>query len=207
MTVCVLILYTELWQPMADIVLPNIRAYCDKHGYDYQFMQYPEPYPSNFGFNKLIEILDLFKLQRHDVIWSLDLDATITNHNIKVEQFLDDEHDFFITRDVNGINAGSFLVRNTAWAKEFMEYLVGFKDVTNCEQDAIDLYMVDNECDKIKVLEHPSINSYNYELYPEHGETRKREEGHWHDGDFVLHLPGIGVAKRLEILSNTPIIK
>ena len=33
MKVVVLVLYTENWQSLADVTIPNTQRYCDKHGY------------------------------------------------------------------------------------------------------------------------------------------------------------------------------
>jgi len=206
MKICLLILYTEGWMPIAKVVLPVATQYCKKHGYDFKFICFPGEYPSNFGFNKIRYIQEVFKGDC-DICWSLDLDTMITNHNIRVEDFLQDGKDFYITKDVNAHNAGSFIVKKSEWSKQFLEYLLQQKgkDGMHCEQNAIDKYIEENGTDDICVLPHPSINSYHYELYPEF-KNITHEQGNWEDGDFVLHLPGVGMDKRLEILKNTPVI-
>jgi hypothetical protein len=192
---------------MADIVLPNLQAYCKRHGYEYRFVCFPEPCESDFGFRKLTGILDLFN-EGFDVVVSFDLDLLITNHNYKIEQFLTDEHDFFICKDYNGINAGSFIVRNSGWLVGFLDWLLRCRgiDKIHCEQDAIAYYMrlFPND-EKIKILPHPSINSYLYENYPDIPQ-QTHERGQWQPTDFILHLPGLGMETRLDIMKKTPII-
>lgn len=205
MRIFVVVIYTESWKPIADIVLPVLHKYCATHGYGHVEMCYPEPYKSNFGYNKLRWIKDLFEYNYINAVWSLDLDTLLTNHKIRVEDFLDEQHDLFITKDVNNINAGSFIIRNTIWAQGFIDYCLEQDGKENCEQDAFVKYMNEYRDEKICLLPHPSINSYDYTLYPEHNVT-SREEGHWHHGDFLLHLPGISMMERLNVLSNTPVI-
>jgi hypothetical protein len=203
MRICILILYTEGWSEIAKIVLPNVKEYCDKHGYSLDAILYRDSeYKSDFGYKKLTEIKRLLK--NFDIVWSLDMDTLITNHNYKVEDFLG-EHDFYITKDVNGINGGSFIVKNSAWSIAFLD-ICGLQkglEGMHCEQDAINYYYP-NFKDYIKILPHPSINSYKYELYPE---FKLPQEGQWEEGDFVLHLPGLSIERRIKELKKTKIKK
>ena len=208
MKIVVSVLYTDSWVDIARVVLPNLYQYCKRHGYYLDARCFPEPYPSDFGFRKIDVIKELFLYQNTDIVWSLDLDTMITNHRMKIEDFVDEDHDFFITKDYNGINGGSFIVKKSDWAIKFLDYLLNCKGCLTiyCEQDAINDYMQVNANDpKIKILPHPSINSYHYELYHEIPK-QKHEQGNWQEYDFVLHLPGIGMSKRLAILKSTKII-
>jgi len=193
--------------PMAKVVLPNATEYCNRHGYEFNFVWYPEPCNPDFGYNKLIKIKELFS-KGIDVVFSLDLDVLITNHNINVTDFLDDDYDFFVTKDVNGVNCGSFIIRNTKWSNDFINLLLKKRGEPgmHCEQDALRAYMEEYQITPIKILKHPSINSYLYQNYLEFGE-QKHEDGQWREGDFILHVPGLGTERRLEILSTTKIIK
>lgn len=207
MKIAILILYTTGWQELADIVVPNAELYCKKHGYFLETAIFNDPMPSNFGFNKIMYISDMFELNEADVIWSLDMDTLITNHNFRVEDFITEQNNFWITKDVNGVNAGSFIARKSGWWKYFSKWILEYQQIANCEQDAIDLYYEEHNGKEIGILPHPSINSYDYSLYPEFPDIRKEEQGHWHPGNFLLHLPGVGMNKRLEILKHTSIVK
>lgn len=207
MKVAILILYTKSWQPLADIVIPNVEAYSAKHKYQFSIRKYPEPYTSDFGFNKLIEIKKLFD-EGIGVVWSLDLDCLITNHSVKIEDFLDEEHFAYFTNDYNWINCGSFVIKKSDWSTMFIDAVLNFsKHDPNlyCEQDGIGHYLkvTPNET-KVKFLPQNTINSYKYELYPEIP-PQTHEQGNWEEGDFVLHLPGIGMDKRIEIFKQTKI--
>ena len=207
--IAVLILYTQGWQDIARIVIPNAQKYADKHGYELLVKKYPEPYLSDFGYKKLEQIRGIFEHGDADIVWSLDLDTLITNHNYKVEDYLKEGSDFFITKDVNGVNGGSFIVRNTKWSMEFMDWLLGKKgeEKMYCEQDAIRAYMEEYPVSPVCVVGHPSFNSYHYSLYPQFENITSEEAGNWYEGNFVLHLPGLGIEQRIEILKNTKIIE
>ncbi len=202
MNICILILYTNSWQNIADVVLDNAVEYTYKHGYNLSIRRYPECFS---GYDKLEWSKSL--LLENDYVWNLDLDALITNHNIRIEQFLDSDKNFFITYGANTYNAGSFILKKSAWANWFIEYLLSKKgeEKMHCEQDAILKYIEEYGTEDICILPHPSINSFMYDLYPEYSNV-KHEEGNWEEGDFVLHLPGIGMDKRYEILKNTKVV-
>lgn len=201
MTVAIQILFTSGWKELADLVLPVAKSYCEKHGYKFINVEYPE-YPSDFGYNKLRWVINLFK-ENIDIVWCLDLDTMITNHIIRVEEFIDKENNFWICKDLNGINAGSFIIKKSEWSLIFLEYLLNQqgKENMHCEQDAIREYINTHDDHSIKILPHPSINSLLYENYPEFNNVTETQ-GQWQKGNFVLHVPGIGYEKRKEILTN-----
>ncbi len=199
---------SDSWAPLAEIVLPNMFAYCSKNGYGTEVRMIP---PS-FEFHKIEMILST--LEKSNVVFCLDLDTLITNHNIKFEEFLDAEHDFYITQDINTWNVGSVIIKNTDWARSWMETILKNEEGHENEQTAIMKYMA-NSRDKIKVLPHPSINSYPYDEYaptygliegwePTTGSRGKptHEQGDWQPGDFIAHLPGLPVSRRIEIFNK-----
>lgn len=199
--ICILILYSDSWKGLADIVLPNANEYAHKHGYYILFKSYPDVFS---GYEKIRHINAIFKTLVVDAVWSLDLDTLITNHTKKIEDFIDNEHDYFICKDYNSINAGSFIIRKSEWSENFMQYVMEQegKEKMYCEQNGIEAYMKEFPNDeKIKILPHPSINSYLYENYPDIP-PQTHEQGEWIEGDFLLHLPGIGLEKRIEIMSK-----
>lgn len=203
MKICILILYTESWQELADVVFPNVHRYVDKHVYWFKPIKH---YVFN-GFGKLREIKNLLSI--YDTVWSMDLDTLITNHSIKVEKFLDDTNDLYFTFDFNGLNCGSFIVIRSVFSMSVLNTALSLEGLPSihCEQDAFnEIFKLSPSAifDKVKHLPHPSINSYHYNLYPEIP-PQTHEQGNWEEGDFVLHLPGIGMDKRLEILKNTKI--
>src|SRR5690242_19869072 len=114
MRICISILYTKDWEELADIVIPNVEIYAAKHGYELVAKKYNQRFS---GYEKLIHVKEL--LTECGAVWSLDLDTLITNHNIKIESFLHTHSGLFICKDVNGLNAGSFIFRNRQWSIDF----------------------------------------------------------------------------------------
>lgn len=206
MTLVIQILYTTSWKELANIVLPVAEAYCKIHGYKLMAIEYPE-YSSDFGFKKIEGVQKLFK-EGVDCVWCLDLDCLLTLMSKPVEDYLDEEHDFFITKDFNNLNAGSFLVKNTAFSETFLYGILAQKGLPemHCEQNGIIeamKYMPSTK--KIKILPQSSINAYRYNFYPEIP-PQNEEQGEWVEGkSLVLHLPGTGLQTKIDTFRNTKI--
>lgn len=195
MTAAVYIYYTPSWQELADLTLPVVHDYCAKH--NYKPFIHESKHNDSWADRKMYGIRIFFELwQDYDFIWVLDCDTLITNHSIPFTQLVDYEHDIFITQDVNGINAGSWIIRNTPESLKFVETIIDNFDAPH-EQILMNRYL---DMVKVKYLPHPSINSYKYELY-DYGE-KSHSEGQWEPGDLLLHLPGLSLEKRIEIFKG-----
>lgn len=213
MKIAVLVLYTEDWEDLYNMVGQLTRYYCDKHGYVYHLHFMTDDCKKDIGFTKVKLARALFQINAFDAIWVLDGDVLITSFKNKIEDYITDDNDLFICKDPNGINAGSWIIKKTEWSIKFLDYILEYqnKGGWGCEQDAIVSYMKEYPNDeKIKILPHPSINSVPYEHYfPSFGkigfiEGEKvakptHKEGCWQQGDLVCHLPGRTISDRVSI--------
>lgn len=201
----VLTTQSDSWLDLGDITVPIMSNYARKNNYCLRVVTIPPA----FEFHKVAAILGLLK-RGDDLILCLDLDILITNHNIKFENFVDNEHDFYITQDINEINVGSVIVKKSKWVEDMLYEVVTSK--AENEQNALKPFMTDP---KVKILPHPSINSYPYDEYaPNWGLIPGRtpllgikgkpthEQGDWQKGDFIAHVPGLAMEHRLEVLGR-----
>lgn len=191
--------YTESWIDLANMTTDVLYKYCAKHGYNRYV--YETAYSQYTGIDKILQLQEylIFK----DAIMVMDADTLIMNHTIKIEDLIDEEHDLFITKDYNGLNAGVFIIKNTEWAFEFLHYILNEigKPNIHCEQDAINQYIKEHGADKIKFLPQYKINSYIYSLYPEIP-MQVHHRGNFEIGDFILHVPGLPLEKKIQILNS-----
>ena len=205
MKIKILTHHTPSWEKLADITTPVLQRYCDRHGYKLDVYKC-NAYQKYTGKEKILQALH--NIDDGDIAMVIDADCLITNLNISLHNFLDADHDFYITKHVGNINAGVFIVRKTEWLKKFLNYTLAEigKEGVHCEQDGFARWMKEHPHDKkIKVVPHPAFNSLDYSLYPEHG-IQLEEDGQWVEGkSFILHLPGVSMEKRLNILSNIKI--
>jgi hypothetical protein len=192
-------MYSTAYQEIADITLPVLKSYCEKHGYDWEIIRLPD---HHWEFEKHEYLKEKMKWGI-DVFFYLDVDALITNTEIKIESFLDDEHDLYLTHDGFELNGGSMIIKNTDIGKWANEVIINLKGAFPNEQNAINFLMQSPNFNQwVKVLPHPSINSFDYSLYPEFPDRRSREQGHWEEGCFVFHAPALSLDKRVEVLKS-----
>jgi len=190
--------YTPNFKPLIDITKPIHEAYCNKHGYQLHLKEVPE-YGVYNGLEKLNQILEVCK--EGDVALVMDADAMLTNMDITIESFLEDDKDLYLS---DGLNMGIFIIRKTDWSNTFIYMLL--KSInsgqSNCEQDAVELFMKFHKDPKIKVCLHPCFNSYPSIYYPEVPQPVSKEQGNWETGCYVIHTPALTISKRIEILTN-----
>lgn len=197
--------YSPHYQEVADITLPGREAYCLRHRCVHVIKVGPYRDPNlYYAIDRLYLLLDLMKQTvEGQLFWVVNIPTLITNHTVKLEGFVDDEHDFFIHRDVNALNAGSFIVRNSEWGRKWIQFVID--DTKTHSNPWYENYSIlrhietDAWKDKLKVVPHPGFNSYLYDV----GYNMPHDTvGQWNPGDFVIALPGMDIGKRLGILRS-----
>lgn len=204
-TFTVLTQYSPSYDEVATINLPPREAYCVRHGYRHIVQRGPfHDAGLYYAIDRLYLLLDLMgRADSTKFYWVVNVPTVLTNHTIKLESFVDDEHDFYIHRDVNALNAGSFIVRNSEWGRKWIAFLIEHTKthdhVWRENKSIIDNAETDAWKDKVKVSEHPGYNSYSYDRgYSMSPDT----VGQWKPGHFVLALPGMDLDKRLGFLRS-----
>lgn len=205
MRVCVVTMYGKEYLQLAALAIANMDMYCDKHEYDSRIIFVEE---NKWEYRKHEMFKTLFK-EGVDLIFYKDIDAIFTNLSVPIEKFIDEEHDWYATKDFNEINCGVLIIKNTEWSQRLNDAILARKGVYENEQNAFnEMYRSSQVNDRVKLLKHPSINSYQYGLYPECKEcVGKPERGDWAEGQFLLHVPALSLEKRLEVLKSVKIIE
>lgn len=183
--------HTPNFQSMADLTTPGKRAYADKHGYEYyeqtdKWFVYPG---RHIGYEKCVYLHHLMLTQPSiDWFWWSGTDILITNHNVKLETIIDNNYHFIVCKDSSGINADSFLIRNTTIGREYMEHL-STEHPGGSEQG----HMWDDERNPrwrpiAKYLPQHVMNCYDMAFYPHmRGFDVLGQRSNWQPGDFVIH--------------------
>lgn len=204
MRVLVVTTWCDRYKGIADVSLPNLFAYCDLHSYLPAVIKLDES--EGFHYKKHEFFKEALGGHSH-IIFYKDIDTKITNLSIPIESFIDDEHDLFITKDFGGINGGSLILKNTEGGRRVNYFILSQRNEFNNEQEVIDHFINDPAFSPfVKILPHPSINSYPYEHYKEFKDVT-HEQGQWQEGDFLIHTPALELSKRAEILKNAKVIK
>jgi glycosyltransferase involved in cell wall biosynthesis len=199
-------LFNERHRDLADLTWANKEKYAEKHGY------LAVAKTDNFSteqvhFDKFVHILDV--MNKHpdvDWVWWLDNDAMITNFDIRAEDLVDNEYHVIMPTDIAALNTGSFLVRNSTKAREWLEFLLSKKkeyknDNKWFEQQAvIDFYPKFQEL--FKIVPQQWLNSYDYNMYGVEGIDLLGQDGQWYPGDFVIHWPGLQNEVRVQLAKH-----
>ena len=173
------------------------------------------------GWDKIKLCLDL--ISTCDVLFCLDTDLFVMNHNVTVEQYLDNDNDIYIPRDHDNINIGVVILKNTPFVLEFLNHVwqsrKSFPDEFQMEQAAWWASMKQYRFHRMKILPQKGINSYPYwdPIFvgrfglPESEKTYhtrqfdpvvQRINGSYTTGDLIFHMPGIPMDRRYEYLNN-----
>lgn len=195
--------YTPSYKSVADITIPVMKQYCDKHGYKLDAIEVPD-YKKYNGQIKIKQVMDNLH-EYGDIVFSLDADCLITNFSKKVEDYISEEKYFIICE---GLNMGAFIIKNNFTSYFLMMQLSWYiliERCCDCEQDAFE--KVFNEKYEtygniISVLKHPAFNSFLSELYPEIEQPKTEQQGQWVKGSYILHLPGLSINQRVSIFNE-----
>lgn len=133
-----------------------------------------------------------------DVDWLfwLDADAFIADASFPVKSILEDGYDLIIAKDHNGINAGSFLIRNNERSRAFLRRVYAAKQFLHhvwWEQAAMmDLLAKEPELIKVKYVSQQLLNFY----YSPSEHVNIRESS------LVVHCPGLTSRERRAAISE-----
>ena len=164
--------------------------YAQKWGYDFINQLGSLNTNRHIFWTKILALLNY--ITKYDYLFWIDGDAAIMNMDIDFKSLLLPEKDFIFATDVNGINAGVFIVRCTPYAKEVLEKVYSMTEFDSHlwkEQAAfVELYNTDPKVTRMTgILPKRKFNSYLDDYEP---------------GDFILHLPGVHDNRRVDIFSN-----
>lgn len=213
MIVCISYVYGQNYSELAALAIPSLISYCAKHKYICDIKTIDGS--NGYDYIRVEHTLELLKT--YDAVFMMEGDFLITNHKHKIEDFIDEDYDFYICKDVNNYNGGSWVAKQSVFTKKWLESALAHR---NKEGYVTEQNVFEQACGLkgfshgIKTLGHPTINSIKYDEYaPSYGyiEWEKLnppptfptiEEGNWTPDCFVCHLPGKPLKERIRIFSE-----
>lgn len=206
--------YAKNYSRLGDLTSTNKREYCDKYGYQFH-EKIEENHSFTFGFGKIQFVLDLFKQYNYDYIHFSGVDAWIMNFNIKIEDFIDNQHDFFIAKYESGdyrcINADAFIVKNSENGIKILEFILSKKEEyknDGWQEQRVMIHNFDNPPYNswVKIMPHQSFNSTPWKFYDStqsgNADVHNGEPGDFKLGDFLLHCAGHNLENRIRIFNH-----
>jgi hypothetical protein len=181
------------------------KAYCEKHGYTY--IQYNDVIDSSRppSWSKILAIKD--QMSHFDWIMWIDADAIFFNHDIRIEDRIDDSANLILGKasgetwsdnnlpDYVNQNMGCFIIRGKCdWSSNVCDLIYSKTDRIQhkwWETQALNDIILENDPvinSKIKILDQELINGYEYGLYGFFKFTTDQ---------FIIHFAGISNQDRI----------
>ena len=216
MSVTIVSICSEAYGGLAEWTVDrNKRLYCQRWGYELVDVRVGVTSDRVAGYERMEIILGLMHGKSYgwkgpaaedEWYWAMGVDTMITNFNRRLEEFVDPAFHFVIARDFNGLNADSYLVRNSPQGRCWLEFILSqrraYEGTGFVEQGVmIDWHQREPFRGWIKVTAQSGpegINAYEMRLY---GGTEE-SEGQWRPGDFLVHWPGRGLEERLGLAAK-----
>ena len=158
------------------------------------------------GWEKIVWLLEIMNNSDYELLHFSGTDTLITNWHIPLTEFVYDGFHVTIASDFNGINADSFVIRNTvegrAWLQMIMDNQSRYANHPYCEQGVM-METYHQYKNIVKLVPQRYLNAYHYPLYRNKGAIHPYDSmgfsGQWRKGDFLLHCPDHAMATRLEL--------
>jgi len=189
--------WNDDFKEIAAITLPVMQEYCARHGYTL-FSNHSKEDSPKIIWQRAEDAENLLS-KYCDAVVHMDADCLITNLNNRIEDIIElaGDADLIVTSDTDtsimndGVciwlgEGGLFACGDLAFGGKYSEY--------SSPQDALNERAV-----PIKIV-HLLPSVMNSVLNGEYGSFDPETE--WSEGDFILHLPGIGNARRVELLKE-----
>lgn len=202
------------YQPLADVTwTQNKQLYCDHWGYPYHVKT--DGFKYVVSYEKIKLMLDVMNEHpEYDWLYWAGTDTLITNFYIKLESFIDDDYHIIMAKDINDINADSFMIKNSKESREYFEYIWSqvekYNDHHWWEQQAM-IDSMDQYGHLFKIVPQKTFNSFLYrQLYwniYQSSIDKTGNDGQWEPGDFLLHIPGTGLPKKEICQQFLPLVR
>jgi galactosyl transferase GMA12/MNN10 family len=208
---CALVtIHNSNYEQLADLTWHRNRTlYAKRHGY--AAIAKTDGFNSSIpiGFEKIVLLLELMKEGNYDIFHWSGTDTMITNFHIPLTEFAYPDYHVAIATDFNGINADSFVIRNTpearAWLQMIMDLMPEYSNHEFFEQGVM-METHNKHKDIVKLVPQRFLNAYWMPIYyPGQGRDLRDKfglSGQWHPGDFLLHAPGQPMSVRLSLFSQ-----
>lgn len=190
MKIAISTIYNDDFKEIAALTVPVMQEYCLRHGYTF-LATHSKAVGSAIVWERLVPVQMLF--QTHEHVVHMDADCLITNLEKRIEDILGDRGQCVATSENGIINDGVFIWGTLKWLYALRQEEM--LEVFSSPQDALN-----QKYGSTMDIKHVPSRTTNSVLNAECDLENPATE--WQQGDFILHLPGIGNLRRIEILKQ-----
>lgn len=201
MNIAAIQISNEEFSSVRDITRPALEKYCARHGYTLlaKDIEHPE---RSIVWDRYRIIKE--NLANFDAVVHFDADVLITNHHIRLEEFLNGYIVISRAETERGelrFNDGVALFMNRPETFRVLDQIIETPDdyFVKCGQDAMERLYCNGKIPAPKFERQQAINAFDYRNYG----MPETTIGQWVPGSFVLHLPGCSLQRRTEIFNET----
>lgn len=194
------------YKHLSDLTFPTVESFCSKNGFSAIRFEIPDHFDRPSSWFKIKKLIDLINddsgSSQFDYFAWIDCDAAILNAEFDVSIFLQNGFDFFIAKDFNNFNCGSFFIRNCNESLVLLQEIYNRTEYLNhiwWEQAAfIDLYESNfrNLQSRTKIVDQSILNSYDYNFYG----RDLNFSGSVSKESFIFHCPSLPLKTREDLL-------
>lgn len=225
MRIAILTSFNREYAPLADVALPLMKRYADKHGYGLHVGKYHTD-PANLGDYGDRGKIALYNqhYDAHDILVWMDIDMLIMNSDITVEEKIG-SMPFLWCYDVNGPNSAFWIARCQPSVKLFLNAvacnapnrgkIIPREDIGPPHRVVVQLepHGSSDQEEMTRLMNIPPYSSVacycqtgrkvgvTY-LYDEYGWQDYYQYGNYQEGDWILTFPSIPFERRLELMQN-----
>lgn len=190
------------YKGVADLTLPVLMEYCNRHGYELSVKQNMTP-KRGVIWQRIEDMMNV--PTGANWLAHADSDVLITNLTIPLDSIVSQSEGYgsnpypliIVGSDQNGINDGILFIRNVTAARLMVADIM--QSSAECFQAALQEAIRSDDEVKFATTIAPQrlFNSYFEGEYPD-----QDPNGVWRTGDFCFHLPGRSNPRRVEILQQ-----
>lgn len=222
---CIVQMYNDAYEPLANIISKNNKEYCDLHGYDYICYDKGLYDEKNIYYQKYPLVKRY--LRNYKWILYLDIDCMIMNYAIKLESLMDSKYDIIMENMADGVDifdsvnknyvieqfnpiASAMLFKNSNISVEYLDDV--YNNVVNCKEVQYDNSTIRcvlghfEKYQKVSKMFPVDSKILNAIWYTNRPSFIFREGYQWNDnlnmfarGDFILHIVGYEISDRVSL--------
>ncbi len=192
--IALLTAYDHNQRDVAEWSIPNRRAYCARHGYDFieETTGFPIDRAPYWGKIRFLQK----HLPRYDWVFWSDNDTLIMRGDVRLEEFIDCHYDLIICHEDLGkglynVNVGQMFFRNTPWSLRFLQEVWDQTQFLNDklpEQRAMIHLIWSRDLSKqVQLVTQRRFNSYPTNYRP---------------GDFLIHFLDMKPERRISLMRH-----